>query len=161
MQKSLPKGNRWSRTIMLREMEANWILIIRLAEMRPSNNQMWWYRVKRCGGQWNSYYQPKEGNSCCHFSNTKTKDLIQENPYSHGMRKKVTGMPRVVWIGYLYKSIFNYIQISMQKWIIMSALDPQVQVWFPLEVYPFFYLTLQKECYVQHDNSQYFWNKKK
>ena len=105
-QKSLPKGTNWSKTLLLwysqprrrvvlrqhRETEANWRVIVRLLAMRLSNNQTLWYRGKRWGRPTRQLLVTKRRKLLLSFLQhpSKTKDLIQGNPYSHGMRKKGT-----------------------------------------------------------------------
>ena len=112
MKKPLLKGTRWSKMMLLqgsqpcrrvvlrqfRETETNCRVIIRLPAMRLSNNQTQWYRGKRCGRAMKRLLATKRRKFLLSFlqHQLKTKDLIQGNPYSHGMCKRGTGMPRVV-----------------------------------------------------------------
>ena len=112
MQKPLLKGSRWSKTMLLSdnqphrrvvlrqrwEMEANWKVIVRLLAVRLSNNQTRWYRGKRCRRSTKQLLATKRRKFLLRFLHhpSKTKDLIQGNPSSHGMHKNGTGTPRVV-----------------------------------------------------------------
>ena len=80
-----------------RETEANWRVIVRLPAMRLSNNQTRWYRGNRYGRPTRQLLaHKKETLTVIPPDLLKTEDLIQGNPYPHGMGKKGTGTPRVV-----------------------------------------------------------------
>ena len=102
MQKALWKGTRWSKTMLLRDSqqrrrvvlkqrwstEANWRVIIRL----PATT-----RGKSYGRLTKQLLATKRRKILLSFLQhpSNTKDLIPENPYSHGMCKKGTTIPRV------------------------------------------------------------------
>ena len=104
MQKPLLKGTRWSKTMLLwdsqprrrevprqyREMETKWRVIVHLPAMRLSNNQTRWYEEKRWGRPARQLLATKRRKLLlsCLQPPTKTKYLIQGNPYLHGMRNK-------------------------------------------------------------------------
>ena len=81
-----------------RKTEANWRVIVHLSPMRLSNNETQWYRGKRWGRPTRQLLTNKRRKLLLSFLQhpSKTKDLIQGNPCSHGMRKRGTGTSRVV-----------------------------------------------------------------
>ena len=80
------------------EIKANWRVTIRLSAVRLSNNQTRWYRGNRWGRPTNQLLVTKRSKLLLSFLQqpSTTKDLIQGNPYSHGMCKKETGTPSMV-----------------------------------------------------------------
>ena len=130
---TLPKGKRWSKTmllwdsqprrrVMLRqrwETEANWRVIIRLPVIRLSNNQTQWYMGKRWRRPTRQLLAAKRRKLLLSFLQhpSKTKDLIQGNFYSHGIRKKGS-IPKRKRAWYQKDKGLGKIQIQSQKEVV-------------------------------------------
>ena len=166
-----------------RKTEANWRVIVHLPPMRLSNNETQWYRGKRWGRPTRQLLTNKRRKLLLSFLQhpSKTKDLIQGNPCSHGMRKRGTGTSRVVpkrrracedsnpvtkrasWHRYvicteIFSIIFNFqwhSELYSELWILRFWFDSH---W---RYVPLSYMTFQDGCYLQHDISQYWRDKKK
>ena len=111
MQKPLLKRTRCNKRMLLwdsqphrsvvlrqrREMEPNWRVIVRLPEMRLSK-QTRWYKERMWGRPTKLLLATARRKLLLSLlqHTSKTKDLIQGNPYSYGMRKKGTRTLRMV-----------------------------------------------------------------